>query len=123
MQVSKCSPGLLLICWMVVLAVGLLAVSVQAQVVPSAMVRHALWVGGEYSNFNASFPYQSNQRLWGIGGFADYRLTDHIGVVAEARFLRFNSFYGESEDNYLGGARYLVKRFGKLQPYARALRA
>lgn len=112
------SSGMQPICWIVALAAGLLAVSAQAQVVPSAISHHALWVGGEYSNFNASFPYQSSQRLWGIGGFADYRLTDHIGVVGEARFLRFNSFYGESEDNYLGGAHYLIKKFGKLQPYA-----
>jgi opacity protein-like surface antigen len=118
MQFSNRSFVLRPICWMVALAACLLAGSAQAQVVPSAYGRHALWVGGEYSNFHASFPYQSSQRLWGIGGFADYRLTDHIGVVAEARFLRFNSFYGESEDNYLGGAHYLIKNFGKLQPYA-----
>ena len=121
MQFSKRSSGLRPICWVVALAASLLAGSAQAQVVPSATSRHALWVGGEYSNIHASFPYGSNQRLWGIGGFADYRLASHIGVVAEARFLRFNSFYGESEDNYLGGARYLTKRFGKLQPYAQGL--
>jgi hypothetical protein len=121
MQFSKRSSGLRPICWAVALAAGLLVGSARAQVVPSATGPHALWVGGEYSNIHASFPTGSNQRLWGIGGFADYRLTDHIGVVAEARFLRFNSFYGDSEDNYLGGARYLTKRFGKLQPYAQGL--
>ncbi len=36
-------------------------------------------------------------------------------------FLRFNSFDGDSEDNYLGGARYLTRRFGRLQPYAQGL--
>jgi len=118
MQFSIRSSELRPICWMVVLAASLLAGSAQAQVVPAAISHHALWVGGEYSNFQANYPYGSNLRLWGIGGFADYRLTDHIGVVAEARFLRFNSFYGDSEENYLGGAHYLIKRFGKLQPYA-----
>ncbi|MGA2635784.1 MAG: porin family protein [Terracidiphilus sp.] len=121
MQVSKRSPGLPHIIWMVVLAAGLLAGSVQAQVVPSATGPHALWVGGEYSNIHADYPYGSNLRLWGIGGFADYRLSPHIGIVAEARFLRFNSYYGDSEDNYLGGVRYLTRRFGKLQPYAQGL--
>jgi opacity protein-like surface antigen len=118
MQFSKRSFGLQPVYWMAALAASLLAGPARAQVAPSATSRHALWVGGEYSNIHASFPYQSSQRLWGIGGFADYRLTDHIGVVAEARFLRFNSFYGESEDNYLGGAHYMIKNFGKLQPYA-----
>lgn len=121
MQFSKRWSGLQLTCGMVALAAILLACSARAQVVPSAIGRHALWVGGEYSNFHASFPYESKLSLWGIGGFADYRLTPHIGVVGEARFLRFNSFYGDSEDNYLGGAHYLTKRFGKLQPYALGL--
>jgi opacity protein-like surface antigen len=42
-------------------------------------------------------------------------------VEAEARFLRFNSFYGETEDNYLAGPRYTVRKFGKLEPYAKFL--
>jgi opacity protein-like surface antigen len=122
MLFSKLLPGMHSICWMVALAAGLLAGSARAQVVPSASgSSHALWVGGDYSNIHASFPYESNQRLWGIGGFADYHMTPHIGVVAEARFLRFNGFQGETEDNYLGGVRYLTHRFGKLQPYAQGL--
>jgi opacity protein-like surface antigen len=122
MRFPKCLPGLRFICWMVSLAAGLLVHSAQAQVVPSATrPTHSLWVGGEYSNINASFPYQSGQRLWGIGAFADYHLTSHIGLEAEARFLRFNRFYGETEDNYLAGPRYLVGRFGRLQPYAQCL--
>ena len=121
MQFFKRSSKLQFICWMVALATSLLAASAQAQVVPSGLGRHALWAGGEYSNFKASFPYESNYRLWGIGGFADYRLTDHIDVVAEARFLRFKGFYGENEDNYLGGAHYQIKSFGKLHAYALGL--
>ncbi len=122
MQFSKRAPGLRPICWVVALAACLLAGSARAQVVPSAtQYGHVLWVGGEYSNIHASFPYESNQRLWGIGGFADYHLTPHLGFEAEARFLRFNSFYGETEDNYLAGPRYIARRFGKFQPYAQCL--
>jgi opacity protein-like surface antigen len=107
---------------MVALAAGVFANLAQAQVVPDAVdPRRALWVGGEYSNIHAGFPYQSSQRLWGIGGFADYHLTVHIDAEAEARFLRFNSFYGETEDNYLAGPRYLVGTFGKFQPFAQCL--
>ncbi|MGD0681058.1 MAG: porin family protein [Terracidiphilus sp.] len=118
----KCSPSLRLICWMTSLAAGLMVHLAQAQAVPSATrPAHSLWVGGEYSNINASFPYQSGQRLWGIGAFADYHLTSHIGIEAETRFLRFNSFYGETEDNYLAGPRYLARRWRRLQPYAQCL--
>jgi opacity protein-like surface antigen len=122
MLFSNRLPVLRTICWIAALATGLFASATHAQVVPSATYPvHALWVGGEYSNISASFPYQSGQRLWGIGAFADYHVTSLIGLEAEARFLRFNSFYGETEDNYLAGPRYLVGRFGRLQPYAQCL--
>jgi opacity protein-like surface antigen len=122
MLVSKWPPQLRLLCWLVALAAGLFGGSARAQVVPSATgPGRSLWVGAEYSNIHASFPSDSNQRLWGIGGFADYHLSPHIAVEAEARFLRFNSFYCETEDNYLAGPRYTARRFGKLQPYAQFL--
>ena len=118
----KRTPGLSHLLWTAVMAACVFANLMQAQVVPTAVDgRHSLWVGGEYSNIHAGFPYQSSQRLWGIGGFADYHLTTHIDAEAEARFLRFNSFYGETEDNYLAGPRYLVGTFGKLQPFAQFL--
>lgn len=78
------------------LAASLSAVAVFAQVVPSATgPGKAFWVGAEYSNFDASFPYQTNQRLTGYGIFADYFLSSHLGVEAEARFLTSNSYHGE----------------------------
>ena len=99
---------------------GLSAHSAQAQTAPSATrTGHALWVGGEYSNISTGFPYASGQRLWGAGAFADYHLTGHIGLEAEARFLRFNSFYGETEDNYLAGPRYLPRNLGSCSPIYR----
>jgi opacity protein-like surface antigen len=113
---SICRPVLFLA------ALLFIAAAAQAQVVPSAYgPRHSLWVGGEYSNMKASFPYQTGQRLWGIGAFADLNVTGHLGVEAEARFLRFNSFYGETEDNYLAGPRYVFGKFGKFQPCAKFL--
>jgi len=115
-------PALHSICLLTALSASLLAIATQAQVAPSAIrPNHGLWLGAEYANIHAGFPYESNQRLWGIGAFADYHVTSHIGVEADMRFLRFNSFYGETEDNYLAGPRYLVGIFGKLQPYAQCL--
>jgi opacity protein-like surface antigen len=115
-------PRLLSIYGMAALALVLLAGLAQAQVAPSATgPSHSLWVGAEYSNVHASFPYGSDQRLWGFGVFAGYGVASHFSVEAEARFLRFNSFYGETEDNYLAGPRYTIGTFGKLQPYAQFL--
>ena len=116
---SNCLPGLRIMCWIALLMFARLA---QAQAAPSAYgPGHSLWVGGEYSNINASFPNQSPQRLWGISVFADYNVNGPLGVEGEARFLRFNSFYGETEDNYLAGPRYVVRKFGRWQPYAKFL--
>lgn len=114
--------GLPVVCLMAVLAASLVVHPARAQAVESATrPGHSLWVGGEYSNIHAGFPYQSDQRLWGVGAFADYHLTVHLALEAEARFLRFNSFYGETEDNYLAGPRYTARSFGKLQPYSQCL--
>jgi len=110
------------ICRLTALAATLLPIAAQAQVVPSATrPSHDLWVGGEYANIHAGFPYGSNQRLWGVGAFAGYHIANRIDVQAELRFLRFNSYYGETEDSYLAGPRYKIGRFGKLQPYAQCL--
>lgn len=110
------------ICRLTALAAILTTIAAHAQVVPSATgPHHGLWLGAEYSNIDAGFPFENNQRLWGIGGFADYHVTSHIDIQAELRFLRFNSFYGETEDNYLAGPRYVVGRFGKLEPFAQCL--
>ena len=116
------SPATRFLGGIVALAATWLAIAAHAQVVPSAFgPAHAFWLGGEYSNIHAGFPYQSSQRLFGVGVFADYHLTPHIGIEAQARFLRFNSFYGETETNYLAGPRYLARSFGNLQPYAQFL--
>jgi len=110
-----------IVCWLCALA-GLAAGTACAQVVPSATgPGRSLWAGAEYTNIHAGFPYESAQRLWGIGGFADYHITAHIGAEGEARFLRFHSYYGETEDNYLVGPRYTFRGIGKLQPFGQCL--
>ena len=122
MHISTRFSGLRLICWMIALVLCVFAHRVQAQAVPSAMsTGHALWVGGEFSDEHAGFPYQSSQRLWGGGVFADFRLNVHLSVAAEARFLHFNSFYGETENHYLAGPPYNFGKWNKLQPFAQFL--
>jgi opacity protein-like surface antigen len=110
------------VCRMTALAALAVAIAAQAQVAPSATEpHHSLWLGGEYSNIDAGFPHDSSQRLWGVGGFAGYHITSHINAEAELRFLRFNSFYGETEDNYLAGPRYVVGRFRNVRPFVQCL--
>jgi len=119
---SRRRKGLKSTCWTMLLATGLFAIAAHAQVVPSATgARPSLWVGGEYSNIQAGFPYGSNSRLSGIGAFADYHWTRHIGFEGVARFLRFNGFENQTEDNYLAGPRYMTRFYGRWQPYAQCL--
>jgi opacity protein-like surface antigen len=119
--ISRRTPRLAILCWLLAAAVGLFARSATAQVVPAAIgPARAIWAGAEYSNFKASFPYGSNQRLEGVGAFFDYHLTPHFGAEAEARLLRFNRFNAEAEDDYLAGLRY-SRTYGRFQPYAQGL--
>ena len=100
----------------------LLSAAATAQVAPSAYREMpALWAGGEFAYFNASFPYLSNQHIGGIGAFADLHLKANLGLEAEARFLNFGGYDGSTEANYLAGPRYRIRDFGKWQPYAQGL--
>jgi len=107
---------------LLLLMIGLGAVAAQAQVVPAYHGKvNTLWVGAEYSNLSASFPYQSSVRVSGVGIFANYEMTSHLGVEATTRFLKSNTIYDESENNYLAGVRYRMGYYGKFQPYAKVL--
>ena len=104
------------------LAIGLLAPPARAQVVPAAYgPADTLWVGAEYSNIDASFPYQSGDRLAGVGAFADFNVRAHLGLEGDARFMQFGGYQAETERTLLGGPRYRFNWFGKFQPYAQGL--
>lgn len=108
---------------LIVLLAGIAgATTAWAQVVPSAYRgADTLWVGADYSSFDASFPYQSNQRLQGLAAFVDFNLTAHWGFEGGARFLSFGGFEGVTEKTYLAGPAYRFRRRGKFQPYAQGL--
>lgn len=79
-----------------------------------------LWAGAEYSYFK---PDYGPNNFSGITVFADLNnvVISRLGVEGEARWLRFNSFQGEIEDNYLAGPRYRVYRFHNASIYAKFL--
>jgi opacity protein-like surface antigen len=107
---------------MTVLSAVLLHVPLMAQVAPSAYrTPHVLWIGAEYSNVNASFPYQSNQRLSGGGAFADFKWNGRFGLEGDARFLHFGGFEDSTESSYLAGPKAYFLRKGKFEPYGKFL--
>lgn len=104
------------------LSAALLIVSAKAQVAPSGYKPgHSLWVGAEYSDIEASFPYQSGKRIEGAGAFADLRLSYHLDLEGDARFLRFSGFEGTKESNYLAGPKVSILQKGKFRPYGQML--
>jgi Outer membrane protein beta-barrel domain len=87
------------------------AVAVYAQVAPSVTGgQSSLWAGGEFSNFD---PDYGSARLNGLGAIIDANLTHKLGVVGEARWLRWNNTNdgGELQSDYLVGAKYRLWRF------------
>jgi hypothetical protein len=123
MLIQTSPRGLRPVHFFVALATAAFACSALGQVVPEATgPRHdALWVGGEYSNTSATYPYGSVQRLWGVGVFADYTLSKNVGIEGELRHQRTNGFYGETQDNYLFGPQYLIGRSGWFEPFAQVM--
>jgi opacity protein-like surface antigen len=94
----------------------------RAQVLPSGYEpNHVLWVGAEYSNFSASFPYQSGQRIEGAGAFASFRLNYRFGLEGDVRFLQFGGFEGSAESNYLAGPVVHLFQKGRLRLYGKFL--
>jgi opacity protein-like surface antigen len=78
----------------------------------------SLWVGAEYANLQAGFPNGSNLRLSGVGVFGNFNWNHTYGMEAHARFLNFNSWNGETEQDYLAGPRYTFLHRNKLRPFA-----
>lgn len=78
----------------------------------------SLWVGGQYSNFEAGFPNGSNVRLSGIDAFVNFNWNHRLGLEEHNRFLSFNSWNGETEQNYMIGPRCTFLHREKLRPFA-----
>jgi opacity protein-like surface antigen len=93
--------------------------SAAAQVVPSAFRNpFSLTVGATVSGFN---PDYTNQKLGGVGAYADLNLFHGLGIEAEGRWQRFHELDGIHQDNYLIGPRFKVKHFWIATPYVKVL--
>ncbi len=91
-----------------------------AQAVESATERQfTINTGGMGSYFQ---PDEGGSNLVGIGTYADFHFSHWVQLEAEARWLRWNQYYGEHQDNYLLGPRVPIRQFGQgTQLYGKAL--
>jgi len=75
--------------------------------------------GGMISGFE---PDEGNNVLLGPGVYVDTHFSHWFQVEAEGRWLRWNQYYSEHQDNYLIGPRVPVCRVGRRgQIYGKAL--
>ena len=68
-----------------------------------------------------SFPGAGEQGIFGCGAFANVRLTYHFDVEGDVRWLAFGGYQGTTERSMLIGPRYIVRRFGRFEPYGKFL--
>jgi opacity protein-like surface antigen len=107
--------------------VGTGAITVQAQVVPSATRnRMSLSAGVLGSGFQPDYAgngvaESASNWLIGPGAYVDLRFSRWVQVEAEGRWLRFNQFAEINQDNYLIGPRVPIRRFGRFTPYGKVL--
>lgn len=106
--------------WALALVAGLSpAATLRAQTVADAYGKGAsLWAGADYSNMQAGFPNGSTVRIMGVGAFVDYCRTSSIGFEAHMRFLNFDSWNGETQQDYLAGPRYTFLHSDRWRPFA-----
>lgn len=94
----------------------------QGQAVPAAYgLGDSVWAGVEYSNFRASFPYQSGQRIQGLGAFADFHLKNRLGIEGNARFSSYGGFEGSTERTYLAGPKFFFLAPKRFWPYGKLM--
>jgi hypothetical protein len=93
------------------LFLGAAAVLGHAQSVESADVRQLTITAGSMASVFQ--PGEGGNQLVGVGTYADFHFTHWIQIEAEGRWLRWNQYYGEHQDNYLIGPRVPIIHFGQ----------
>jgi hypothetical protein len=101
--------------------------SLYSQVVPAAAAdRMALDAGALGSVSQPDYAGEgiaqtSPNRLWGVGGYVDGRLTRWAQLEGEGRWLKFNQYLGINESTYLIGPRIPIHDFHGVEPYGKFL--
>lgn len=87
----------------------------------------SIWAGAEGSSFNPDYschsnsPFSCGNQLVGPGAFFDFNLHPRWGIEGEARWLHWNGIGSQVESNYLGGGRYRLKRFHRVDIWGKLL--
>lgn len=105
----------------------LVNLSARAQVVESATARQlTIDAGGFGSAFNPNdgghaIYGSATNHLAGLGTYVDVHFKHWIQIEGEARWLRFDEYAGEHQDNYLIGPKVPIYRLGRADFYGKAM--
>ncbi len=104
--------------------------SASSQAIESATARQlTITAGGLFSGFNPGSGLigpglqasGGGNYLLGLGTYVDVHFTHWIQIEGEARWLRFNQYAGEHEDNYLIGPKVPIHQFGRANVYGKVM--
>ncbi len=102
--------------------------AVMAQSAPATVGGHStFWAGGEISSFNPDYscstnvPFGCKSQLFGPAALFDLNVTPKWGAEGEARWLHWGGPNGQIESNYLGGGRYRLAHFSRLNFWGKML--
>lgn len=81
----------------------------------------ALGSGFNPHDANTNAYFGGTNYLIGPGTYVDVHFTHWFQLEGEARWLRFNEYAGEHQDNYLLGPKIPIHRFGRADVYGKAM--
>lgn len=88
----------------------------------------SLWAGVDFATYNpdydcnGSYPFSCFQaQVRGPGAFVDYNIHPKWGAEGEARWLDWNGHGNQKISNYMGGGRYRVVRYHRMDLWAKML--
>jgi hypothetical protein len=103
------------------------AASAHGQTVETATARQLTITAGVMgsgfnpNDSNTTAYFAGSNYLIGLGTYVDVHFTHWIQIEGEARWLRFNEYAGEHQDNYFLGPKIPIHRFGRADLYGKAM--
>jgi hypothetical protein len=88
-----------------------------AQALPTAVAKGSLQIGFGYSYAR---PDYGQFAIQGVSAFADFDVSQHLGVEADVHYIALNTPTDLAENTYLVGPRFLYPH-GRVRVYAKGL--
>jgi hypothetical protein len=84
-------------------------------------VTAGVFASGFQPHHVASIGDSGDNFIFGAGTYVDVHFTHWFQLEGEARWLRFNEYFDEHQDNYLIGPKIPIHQFGRANVYGKVL--